>query len=70
MDALWPVSARSSRMFVIGINPPSGGSGGLLSYVSRRSFTPFAWYRIFFGVLILATCWGRSFYQAVQPITE
>jgi len=32
---------------------------GLLSYVSRRSFVPFAWYRIFFGALILALYWNR-----------
>jgi len=33
---------------------------GLLSYVSRKSFAPFAWYRIFFGVLILILYWNRS----------
>jgi undecaprenyl-diphosphatase len=33
----------------------------LLAYVSRRSFTPFAGYRILFGLLILAFYWGRSF---------
>lgn len=33
----------------------------LLAYVSRRAFTPFAWYRIFFGLLILALYWDRSF---------
>jgi undecaprenyl-diphosphatase len=33
---------------------------GLLSYVSRRSFTPFAWYRIFFGALILLVYWNRG----------
>lgn len=32
----------------------------LLSYVSRRSFVPFAWYRIFFGVLILVLYWNRA----------
>lgn len=32
----------------------------LLSYVSRRSFVPFAWYRIFFGALILILYWNRS----------
>jgi len=34
---------------------------GLLAYVSRRSFAPFAWYRIGFGALILAVYWNRSF---------
>jgi undecaprenyl-diphosphatase len=34
---------------------------GLLAYVSRRSFLPFAGYRIFFGVLILALYWNRGF---------
>ena len=30
----------------------------LLRYVSHHDFTPFAWYRIVFGALILATAWG------------
>jgi undecaprenyl-diphosphatase len=29
----------------------------LLRYVSHHDFTPFAWYRIAFGVLILASAW-------------
>ena len=29
----------------------------LIRYVSRHDFTPFAWYRIAFGVLLLATAW-------------
>lgn len=33
---------------------------GLLSYVSRKSFVPFAWYRIFFGSLLLILYWNRS----------
>jgi undecaprenyl-diphosphatase len=33
---------------------------GLLSYVSRKSFVPFAWYRICFGALILIRYWNRS----------
>jgi undecaprenyl-diphosphatase len=33
---------------------------GLLSYVSRKSFVPFAWYRILFGALILILYWNRS----------
>lgn len=33
---------------------------GLLSYVSRRSFVPFAWYRIFFGALLLIFYWNRG----------
>jgi undecaprenyl-diphosphatase len=32
----------------------------LLAYVSRKSFVPFAWYRIFFGALILILYWNRS----------
>jgi len=32
----------------------------LLTYVSRKSFVPFAWYRIFFGALILILYWNRS----------
>ncbi|HEY6894093.1 MAG TPA: undecaprenyl-diphosphate phosphatase, partial [Rhodanobacteraceae bacterium] len=31
---------------------------GLIRYVSRHDFTPFAWYRIAFGLLILATAWS------------
>jgi undecaprenyl-diphosphatase len=30
----------------------------LLRYVSRHDFIPFAWYRIAFGILILATAWA------------
>jgi undecaprenyl-diphosphatase len=30
----------------------------LLRYVSRHDFIPFAWYRIAFGALILATAWA------------
>ncbi len=30
----------------------------LLRYVSRHDFTPFAWYRILFGAVILATAWS------------
>jgi undecaprenyl-diphosphatase len=33
----------------------------LIAYVSKRSFKPFAWYRIFFGVLLLWLYWGGSF---------
>jgi len=29
----------------------------LLRYISTHSFTPFAWYRIAFGVVVLATAW-------------
>jgi undecaprenyl-diphosphatase len=34
---------------------------GLIAYVSHRSFTPFAWYRICFGALILVVYWNRPF---------
>jgi len=33
----------------------------LIAYVSRRSFDPFAWYRILFGLLLLVLYWDRSF---------
>lgn len=33
---------------------------GLLSYVARRSFVPFAWYRICFGALILILYWNQA----------
>ena len=30
----------------------------LLRYISSHSFTPFAWYRIAFGLVVLATAWS------------
>lgn len=30
----------------------------LLRYISSNSFVPFAWYRIAFGILVLATAWS------------
>jgi undecaprenyl-diphosphatase len=30
----------------------------LLRYISTHSFTPFAWYRIAFGIIVLATAWS------------
>jgi undecaprenyl-diphosphatase len=30
----------------------------LLRYVATHTFVPFAWYRIAFGVLVLATAWS------------
>jgi undecaprenyl-diphosphatase len=30
----------------------------LLRYISSHSFTPFAWYRIAFGIIVLATAWS------------
>ncbi len=30
----------------------------LLRYISTHSFVPFAWYRIAFGVVVLATAWS------------
>lgn len=33
---------------------------GFLAYVSRRSFAPFAWYRIAFGALLLFYYWGEG----------
>jgi undecaprenyl-diphosphatase len=32
----------------------------LLAYVSRNSFIPFAWYRIFFGLILLFFYWNNS----------
>ena len=32
----------------------------LIRYVSRHDFVPFAWYRIAFGILILATAWSGT----------
>ena len=34
---------------------------GLIAYVFHRSFTPFAWFRICFGALILVVYWNRPF---------
>ncbi len=33
---------------------------GLLSFVSRSSFVPFAWYRIIFGAVLLSCWWGYA----------
>ena len=30
----------------------------LLRYISTHTFVPFAWYRIAFGIVVLATAWG------------
>jgi undecaprenyl-diphosphatase len=30
----------------------------LLRYVSSHDFVPFAWYRIAFGLIVLATAWS------------
>ena len=32
----------------------------LLRYISTHSFSPFAWYRIAFGILVLATAWSGA----------
>jgi undecaprenyl-diphosphatase len=32
----------------------------LLRYISSHSFTPFAWYRIAFGIVVLATAWSGA----------
>jgi undecaprenyl-diphosphatase len=32
----------------------------LLRYISTHSFTPFAWYRIAFGAVVLATAWSGA----------
>jgi undecaprenyl-diphosphatase len=32
----------------------------LLRYISTHSFTPFAWYRIAFGIVVLATAWSGT----------
>ena len=34
---------------------------GLLVYVARHSFAPFAWYRIAFGLALLALYWNAGF---------
>jgi undecaprenyl-diphosphatase len=33
---------------------------GLLAYVSRNSFIPFAWYRIVFGLILLFVYWNYA----------
>ena len=30
----------------------------LLRYIASHSFVPFAWYRIAFGIVVLATAWS------------
>jgi undecaprenyl-diphosphatase len=32
----------------------------LLRYIATHSFTPFAWYRIAFGIVVLATAWSGA----------
>jgi undecaprenyl-diphosphatase len=32
----------------------------LIRYVSRHDFVPFAWYRIVFGGVVLATAWSGA----------
>jgi undecaprenyl-diphosphatase len=32
----------------------------LIRYVSRNTFTPFAWYRIVFGIILLAIYWNKQ----------
>jgi undecaprenyl-diphosphatase len=36
----------------------------LLRYISTHSFTPFAWYRIAFGIVVLATAWTGTVHWA------
>jgi undecaprenyl-diphosphatase len=31
-----------------------------LRYISTHSFVPFAWYRIAFGAVVLATAWSGA----------
>jgi undecaprenyl-diphosphatase len=33
----------------------------LIAYVSKNTFRPFAWYRIVFGVILVALYWNRGF---------
>ena len=32
----------------------------LLRYIASHSFVPFAWYRIAFGIVVLATAWSGA----------
>ena len=36
----------------------------LLRYISSHSFSPFAWYRIAFGILVLVTAWSGAVHWA------
>jgi undecaprenyl-diphosphatase len=36
----------------------------LIRYISTHSFTPFAWYRIAFGVVVLATALTNTIHWA------
>jgi undecaprenyl-diphosphatase len=58
------LSAADLPLFTVGFVVSFGSAllviRGLLSYVSRKSFVPFAWYRIFFGALILILYWNRG----------
>ena len=37
------------------LGPTPKRVGGLLRYIASHTFTPFAWYRIAFGVVVLVT---------------
>jgi hypothetical protein len=39
----------------------------LLRYIASHSFVPFAWYRIAFGIVVLATAWSGLVTWAAAP---
>jgi undecaprenyl-diphosphatase len=52
---LWPVVICCVASFISALLAIK-----LLRYVSRNSFAAFAWYRIAFGVVVLATAWSGT----------
>ena len=55
------LSADDAPMFLVGLLFSFASAWlcvrWLLRYISTHSFTPFAWYRIAFGVIVLFTSW-------------
>ena len=56
------LSAEDTPMFLVGLLFSFASAWlcvrWLLRYISTHSFTPFAWYRIAFGIVVLATAWS------------
>lgn len=55
------LSAADAPMFLVGLVMSFIAAWicvrWLLKYIANNSFTPFAWYRIVFGIVVLATWW-------------
>ena len=58
------LSAADAPMFLVGLVMSFIAAWicvrWLLKYIANNSFTPFAWYRIVFGIVVLATWWSGA----------